>query len=251
MEKLCYAVRRREAEDRRDFNARLLGPVRTELMRLSVQRLKIGVQDEALAPGDALYPEARHDAPDALVSFWLDSAYARAPMQAVLAGSGGWMAGYQVLESTVLPVRRASDDGSRDKGFTQIAFFRTLGSLSRDEALSIWLDDHTAVAVGTQSTFQYRQNVVVRALTPDAPAWDCIVEETFPLTALSDPQVYFDGVGSEETVKANHERLMQSCARFIDFATMKLLLCSDYKFGGWSDGLPGFVENHSPPDSRT
>ena len=244
MEKLCYAVRRREGEDRRVFNARQLGPVRAELLNLGVQRLKIGVQDTALGPGDSLYPEARNGAPDALVSFWLDSAYRRGPAEAVVAANAGWMAGYQVLESTALPVRETKGDGARDEGFTQIAFFSGLKSLSRAEMLSIWLDDHTAVAIHTQSTFQYRQNVVVRALTPSAPAWDCIVEESFPLAALTDPQVYFDGGGREDRVAANHGRLMQSCARFIDFATMKLLLCSDFRFGGWSDAAGGAAALH-------
>lgn len=38
----------------------------------------------------------------------------------------------------------------------------------------------TPVAVETQSTFGYVQNVVARRLTPDAPAIDGIVEELFP-----------------------------------------------------------------------
>ena len=239
MEKLCYALRRRETEGREAFNQRQLGPIRAELSRLGVERLKISVQDAELAPGQDLYPEARRHAPDALISFWLNSAHGRNGVEAVLAGAGGWMAGYAVLESTVLPVIHPAEDGARDAGFTQIAFFSGLKTLSRQEMLAAWLDHHTVVALQTQSTFQYRQNVVVRALTPSAPAWDCIVEESFPLAALTDPHVFLDAVGSEQRRAANYERLMQSCGRFIDFASMRILLCGDYRFGGWSDPAAG------------
>ena len=242
MEKLCYVIQRDQAESREGFNRRQLEDTRAELLSLGVGRLKISVADATLDPGAELYPEARRDAPDAMVSFWLNSAHSRGGAEAALARSGAWMAGYAVLESTALPVFQAAEDGIRDEGFTQIAFFSTLPGLSREEMLKAWLDGHTTVATETQSTFQYRQNIVVRALTPAAPAWDCIVEETFPLPALTDKQIFFDAGGSEEKLAANYERLMQSCARFIDFASMRLLLCSDFRFGGWGD-LPeqGFI----------
>jgi hypothetical protein len=55
-------------------------------------------------------------------------------------------------------------------------------------------------AIEMQSTFGYVRNEVVRALTPDAPPWDAIVEENFPIGALHDPAVFYDAVGDPRKV---------------------------------------------------
>ena len=47
------------------------------------------------------------------------------------------------------------------------------------------------MAIGSQSTFGYVQNEVVRALTPEAPALAAIVEELFPIEAVSDLHAFF------------------------------------------------------------
>ncbi len=57
--------------------------------------------------------------------------------------------------------------------------------------LQRWHIDHTPVAIATQATFGYTQNTVVRAFTPDAPPIDAIVEELFPIEAVSDLHAFF------------------------------------------------------------
>ena len=61
--------------------------------------------------------------------------------------------------------------------------------LSYEQWLDIWHNSHTRVAIDTQSTFGYRQNVVVRPLTYLAPPIDAIIEENFPPAAMSDRNV--------------------------------------------------------------
>ena len=232
MEKLCYALWRAHDETPERFNARLLGELGPALPKVGAQDVKICVADAEVAPGAGLSPDFRLRAPQAMVSFWVDSAYYRAAAEDALGGSTGRLAGFSVLESAVMPTPDPRMDGRRAAGFTQIAFFTGRPDLSRSELLAVWLDEHTAVAIETQSTFAYVQNVVVRPLTPDAPAWTCIVEETFPLEALSDQSVFFDAEGSPSRLAENYGRLMQSCARFIDFETIQLLVSGEYRFGG-------------------
>jgi hypothetical protein len=84
-----------------------------------------------------------------------------------------------------------------------------------------WQGHHTQVAIETQSTFVYIQNVVVRALTSNAPPWTAIVEECFPAEAATDPMVFYAAGSSQETLQANQRRMIESCRTFIDFSTLE------------------------------
>lgn len=216
------------------LNAALTGPVKDALLSAGVARLRVNVPDAAVEEAQKLYPEMAADRPVALVSFFVNTAREIAPCLDILNKAGARYAGYEVMESTPLPNRDPAN-GKRSRGFTQLAFFSRLPGQERDDFLRIWLESHTKVAIDTQSTFFYQQNPVVRALTKDAPAFDAIVEESFPDEAMHDWHVYFASDGSDEKL-ATHRRLMnESCVRFIDFTGIKLLISSEYRFGDWRD----------------
>ncbi len=86
--------------------------------------------------------------------------------------------------------------------------------------------------------FYYGQNIVVRALTNGAPPLDGIVEECYPIAALTDHLVYWRANGSEETFRANLKREMDNVARFIDADSTTVFVTSQYRFGGWTDLPP-------------
>jgi len=62
MEKLMYAVWRRDDESNDALNGRLLGLVREQLLELGAERLKINVIDERVAHA-ALYTPALRPSP--------------------------------------------------------------------------------------------------------------------------------------------------------------------------------------------
>ena len=95
--------------------------------------------------------------------------------------------------------------------------------------------DQTKVGPETQDTFYYGQNIVVRALTNGAPPLDGIVEECYPIEALTDHLVYWRASGSEEVFQANLKRELDNVARFIDGDSTSVFITSQYRFGGWSD----------------
>ena len=224
-----------EASGQQKLNAALLGSVKEALGGAGVERLRINVPDAAVAEGQKLYPEmAGADRPAALVSFFINTAREIAPYLKILDAAGARYAGYEVMESTPLPHRDPAN-GERSRGFTQLAFFSRLPGQSRDDFLRIWLESHTKVAIETQSTFFYQQNPIVRALTADAPAWDAIVEESFPDEAMRDWHVYFASGGSDEKLAAHQKQMNESCVRFIDFTGIKLLISSEYRIGAWRD----------------
>jgi hypothetical protein len=57
-----------------------------------------------------------------------------------------------------------------------------------------------------------------------------IVEETFPIGALTDPKVFYDAKDDSD-LRARMERMMQSCQRFLDFEPMEYTHMSEYYLG--------------------
>jgi hypothetical protein len=236
MEKLFYALWQTEAAAPA-WSARLLSlPVM--LAAAGAERVRIGVPDVPVPEADP-YADMRKAAPAGFVSFWLNSARFRDGAERAVRAVAPKLAGYSVLESTILPATSPAE-GAREEGFLQICGFAVLPHLSPAELWESWLGRHTAVAVETQRTTFYNQNVVVRALTEAAPPWDAIVEERFPAAALQNREVYFDAVGDPARLEANMARMAESCGRFIDFSRLALMNCGEYRFGGWCDAPHGW-----------
>jgi hypothetical protein len=83
------------------------------------------------------------------------------------------------------------------------------------------------VAIDTQSTFGYRQNYVVRALTEAAPEVHAIVEENFPDEAMTSDHAFY-AAPDDATLARHQQAMMDSCARFIDFERIDVIPMSEY-----------------------
>jgi len=235
MEKLIYLLWNDAGKKLADFNAELLGPVGRQLIAKGAQRLQIHVVDDAVTPGAKLRLEKMRPMPAAVVSFWLNAAHARGPHEAALEAAAPRIAGYAVAESVVLPIAETYPDGERVRGFSQIALFRKLPGIAYEGFLEIWMRDQTVVGPATQDTFYYGQNIVIRPLTVGAPPIDGIVDECYPVEALTDHLVYWKANGSEEVFQAHLKREMDNVARFLDGDNVSAFVTSTYRFGGWSD----------------
>ncbi len=78
------------------------------------------------------------------------------------------MHGYAVDERRRLDPPEAWD-GSRADALANVAILRRPADLDRAEWLRIWMVDHTPIAIRTQATFGYVQNVVTGPVTDGAP----------------------------------------------------------------------------------
>ncbi|MEO6989732.1 MAG: hypothetical protein ABI239_13925 [Aquihabitans sp.] len=237
MEKVIYALWSTPGSDDVGLAARLLDDVGPALAAAGAHGVQLNVIDGDVAAGAALAPKGLRrttmDPPIAAVaSVWIDSAvrHSRAPIDAVFVDRGLRSAGYLVVESEPLPSsRRATGPRERTDGFTQVAFLRRPTRLTRTAWLGRWQDHHTDVAIRTQSTFAYRQNLVVDALHDDAPAVDAIVEESFPIEALTDWYAFYDAVGDDARFSANVDAMIASTATFLDHETdLDVLPTSQY-----------------------
>lgn len=231
MEKVIYLLWRDAGESGEQFGQRLRGELADRLLALGARGVQLNVADAASAPGEALRQSNTRPQIEGMLSLWLDSAIEkfRRPYDIALAAAVPRMAAYLVTESQpIRNTRHPPQAGSRTAGFAQVAVLRRPPRLTDEAWLDIWHNSHTQVAIDTQSTFQYVQNVIVRPLSYGAPIYDAVVEECFPAEAMSDPQVFFDGVGNPDKFQRNLAAMMESVQRFIDLDKIDVVPTSQY-----------------------
>ena len=218
MEKLIYALWRAESESPDDFNARILQDVPSRLDALA-RGLRINIQDNSVAEGTSPRLIATDPQMETVVQLWVHSA-SQATCEAVesafapyVSRSEGWL----VCESTP-KANETYAPGTPTEGFSQLAFLQRPSTLDHETWRSNWQDLHTEVAIKTQSTFEYVQNLVVRPVTRAAGPYAAIVEECFPIEALTDASVYFNAADNQAALVLHTQQMMESCARFMDMS---------------------------------
>ena len=231
MEKVIYLLWRDPAVKPDDFAARLHGTLRRELEAAGALKLRLNVADADVAKAVGLKQVLMKPQPEALAQVWVSSAirHFRAPLDEAVGRACGRCAAYLVTESQpILNVKHPPQPGQRTFGFAQVALLRKPAKLAPADWLDVWHNSHTHVAIETQSTFEYVQNVVIRPLTPEAPAIDAVVEECFPPAAMTDFKAFFDAPGDEAKFKANFQRMLQSVSRFIEPGRIDVIPTSQY-----------------------
>lgn len=231
MEKIVYLLWRDPAVTRASWSDALRGAVAADLVAAGAHGVQVNVADEAVA-GAMMRMVELNPQMEAAVSLWVDSARdaARRPHDEVLSAAPGVRRceAYLVTESEPLPnTAHPARPGERTPGFANLAFLRRPPDMAHPAWIDAWHNGHTDVAIETQSTFGYVQNVVVRPLTRDAPAIDAIVEELFPTAALTSLHAFFDAADDDE-LAANMARMGDSVARFGADRSLDVVPTSQY-----------------------
>lgn len=192
MEKVIITLRSAAVDD--VWCRRLRTEVADELLGLGVPGLSVNVKDAPVR--DSMMVLGTLNPPVvATATVWTQQYYG-SQMAAALDMLGREcteLAAYLVTESVPMagpPIVV----GERTTGLANIALLRRPEHLDEPEWLRRWHLHHTQVAIDTQSTFGYTQNTVVRALTPGAPRVDAIVEELFPIEAVTSLHAFFGAV---------------------------------------------------------
>ena len=228
MEKVLYLLDAGDGTSGDALRGRLVDDVAPRLLTSGAHRVQVNVMDSGVeAAAASRLRSGTGPCPDAMVSLWVDSANGplRAAYDEVVREVDAGFAAYLVTESAPLPGEPV--DGRR-AGYTQVSFLQRPERLDQQAWLGHWHDHHTQVAIHTQATTRYLQNLVVRPLTPGAPPCAAIVEETFPLAAMTDPSVFFDAPGDVVRQKANVDALMASLMAFLDFDLIDVVPTSEY-----------------------
>lgn len=211
MEKVVVIAQQADFDEQ--WCRRLRGPVAAQLLELGLPGVAVNVRDEPVR--DALLQLTTLDPPAAaVVSLWTQQCYGAQTQAAIalLQDESDSAAAYLVTESTPLPPPDPGD-GRRTPGLANVALLRRPADLDQATWLHRWQVDHTPVAIETQGTFGYTQNVVVRALTANAPQIDGIVEELFPDGAVADPHVFY-GARDDADLADRVARMVASVTAF-------------------------------------
>jgi len=210
MEKVVVLLRAAEPDD--EWCERIRGPVADELLHLGVDGLTVNVRDSAVRHSmmtlTTLAPPVA-----AVISIWTQQSYGQQITAAVdlLSDGSDSVAAYLVTES--VPMAPPDHLGKRCPGLANVALLRRPSDLDHATWLTRWQLDHTQVAIDTQATFGYTQNVVVRPLTPNAPVIDGIVEELFPDAATTDLHAFF-GAADDADLEDRMTRMVASTSAF-------------------------------------
>lgn len=180
----------------------------SRLASVGVKRLQVNVDDEHVA--EALRISQSEPPIGAFVTLYTDADTEE--LVPALLDVADSVAGWQVEERA--PVEPPDQwDGQRMDTYAQVAALRLPAGMEHTEWVRRWHDEHTPVAVRTQATFGYVQNLVVRPLTTDAPPVVAIVEELFPPEAVHDQHAFYGSGGDEAELRKRMEILMDSVQR--------------------------------------
>jgi len=228
MEKLAYLVHQTLDTPGPDLRSALIDKAAPSLRTAGASQIAVSVHDEHVAQGEGVTIRRADPPIRALVSFWMQNSDDRQACEQALAPHAAQLHGYLVVESR--PLVHTPPPGERAPGANLVTTVKKRGDITPAEFIDRWNNEHRQVAIEIQSTFGYVRNAVVRALTPGAPAWDGIVEETFPIEALTDPLVWYDCQDDAE-YRRRLQRMMESVSAFLDLGQMESTPMSEYWLG--------------------
>ena len=211
MEKVIITLRAADADE--GWCTRLRRQVAADLLKTGAPGLAINVRDDAVRK--SLMTLTTLEPPVVgFVTLWTQQSYGDQVRAALarLDRECDDVAAYLVTESVPLPPP-ATVSGERTPGLANVALIRRPDDLDEATWRKRWHIDHTPVAIETQSTFGYTQNQVVHPLTPGAPRINAIVEELFPLEAMSDLHAFF-GATDDDDLRDRMERMVASTEAF-------------------------------------
>ncbi|MEM0954151.1 MAG: hypothetical protein AAGI24_08415 [Pseudomonadota bacterium] len=226
MEKLLYPLWKAEAQTGDAFRDVLLTQAGPALLSLGVRALQLNAVDSSVEAAAALRQSSIAEPLDAMFSIWVDSANKRDAIEAVLQQHCQRMLCYLVAESA--PLVNDAPVGQRMSGWTQVVYLERPEGMAEADWLKVWKGSHTTIAIETQSTFAYRQNVVCQRLSESGPDIHAIVEESFPDAAMSSPMAFYN-VDTEAALQTQLNRMIESCARFINFERINVVPTSEYR----------------------
>jgi hypothetical protein len=203
----------------------LLDPALRERLAAGAHRLQVNVDDAHVA--DAQLRLSTYDAPvTGVVSVWTDDDPTETTRR--LGARAGQIAGWVVEERTPLPPP-PTPVGQRADALANIALLRIPHGMDREVWLDRWLNHHTQVAIDTQATFGYVQNVVVAELTPGEPRVDALVEELFPMAATTDLHAFYGSDGDETELARRMTLMLGSVATFGAHENIDVIPTSRYE----------------------
>jgi hypothetical protein len=170
------------------------------------------------------------------VAIFLDCHDRRGPLEALLDPLCARKAGYLVSEALYRDYGgnefgkpRDWPDGVRSPGVVMLTLLERPERMTKAEWIAHWHGVQSPVSEELQPRMRYVRNEVVRALTPDAPPWEGIVDECWPsVEHLTNPHLFYRTGGDAERLKTNLKRMLDSVRGFLDLPRIRSYAMSEY-----------------------
>ena len=228
MEKLAYQLWKKDDDSLENFKEALLKNLSKDIGEL-VQELQINIADSDVVPANNLVQSNYPPAPNAVIFMKVKSYFLADTLESHLEKITNKIHGFVVSESIILDNTEKSPLGLRSEGFSQVVFLEKPKTMSTFDWFDHWTKFHTKIAIQTQSNFIYVQNTVVRPLQKESPSFIAIIEECFPLEAMTDPEVFYNAKNNPEQFAKHAQIMMDSCEKFIDFKKIEVIPTSRYR----------------------
>ena len=228
MEKLAYQLWKKDDDSLDTFKDALLNNLKKDIAEL-VSALQINIADADVEPANNLAQSNYPPAPNAVIFIKVKSYFLADTLESFLEKITSKVHGFVVSESIILDNSEKSPLGSRSEGFSQVVLLEKPETMSAFDWFDYWTNFHTKIAIQTQSNFIYVQNTVVRPLQKASPSFIAIIEECFPLEAMTDPEVFYNAKNNPEQFAKHLQIMMESCEKFIDFKKIEVIPTSRYR----------------------
>ena len=228
MEKLVYVLQCAEPGDGVTLRDALCGGVAEAIRKTGGSEISVNVHDEHVTQGDGVAIRNLQPVVSAMVSFWMQNSDDRGEAEEALRALATELHGYLVVESKPMP--HAPPRGERAPGANLVTCITRKPGIDDETFFDLWNNEHRKVAIETQSTTAYSRNAIARPLTAGAPGFDGIVEETFPIEALTNPHVWYD-CDTEDEYRRRLQRMVQSVTAFLDLSVIESVPMSEYYLG--------------------
>ena len=234
--KLVYLLWRPGREDRARTRELLLGQVAPRLLEDGVAQLSMNIADpesKMRAPAPRL---TREPPICAELSLWLEQPEERrAAIEETLTALGFRLAGYLVEETLYTDygenshaTPRAWPDGARSPGVMMVTLLERPRRIPLEEWMRRWHGVMSPVSESLQPRTRYLRNLVLRSLTPGAPALQAIVEEAWPSPRhVSNPFLFYRAHGPVELV-LHLARILRAVLSFLDLHRIRITPTGEY-----------------------
>jgi hypothetical protein len=119
-------------------------------------------------------------------------------------------------------------DGTRSPGIITLTIFDKPAGVDDETFYGHWYGHQSPMSEQMQPRARYVRNAVVRALTPGAPRYRAIVEESWPSVEHVTNLHTFFGAASNEALGENIRVMLDSTKLLYDPATMRNYPLSEY-----------------------
>lgn len=230
-----YLIWERPSIDPAALRERFLNEVAPALLALHPHALQMDLDDEH-AQMQSMVPVPGDELPvRACVSIWLDAHDERAPYESILRAAGTRIAGYLVTESLFRDyggnkhaAARGWPDGTRSPGIITLTIFDKPAGVDDETFYGHWYSHQSTMSEDMQPRARYVRNAVTRSVTPGAPRFKAIVEESWPSVEHMTNLHTFFGAASNEELGENIRVMLDSTKLLYDPATMRNYPLSEY-----------------------